>query len=166
MIESFFLFLGNLLPRSWLGDRARYLFYRSAGMNVAKCTIWGPLTVRPVGGGEKITIEEGCFLNTETRFGAVAGITIMRNCQIGPRVMFETASHDLLCSDGKRRGTIGLPIVVEPNVWIGAGVIVLPGVTIGEGSVVAAGSVVTKDVDRYTLVAGVPAVPKRTLMAK
>ena len=34
---------------------------------------------------------------------------------------------------------------------------VLPGVTVGEGSVIAAGSVVTKDVEPYTIVAGVPA---------
>ena len=41
--------------------------------------------------------------------------------------------------------------------WIGAGVIILSGVTIGECSVVGAGAVVTKDVEPYTIVAGVPA---------
>ena len=43
------------------------------------------------------------------------------------------------------------------NVWIGAGVQVLPGVTIGHDSVVGAGSVVMKDVEPYTVVAGNPA---------
>lgn len=50
-----------------------------------------------------------------------------------------------------------LPIVIEDNVWIGAGVIVLKGVTIGTGSVIAAGSVVTKDVAPFSIMAGVPA---------
>ena len=49
------------------------------------------------------------------------------------------------------------PIVVEDKAWIGFDVIVLKGVTIGEGAVVAAGSVVTKDVSPYTVVAGNPA---------
>ena len=46
---------------------------------------------------------------------------------------------------------------IEDDVWIGYGAIVLSGVTIGRGSVVAAGAVVTADVGRYSIVAGVPA---------
>lgn len=42
--------------------------------------------------------------------------------------------------------------------WIGVNAIVLKGVTIKKGAVVAAGAVVTKDVDEYTIVAGIPAV--------
>lgn len=41
--------------------------------------------------------------------------------------------------------------------WIGAGATILPGITIGENSVVGAGSVVTKDVEPNTIVAGNPA---------
>lgn len=48
-------------------------------------------------------------------------------------------------------------VVIGNDVWIGAYGIVLPGVTIGDGAVIAAGSVVTKDVAPYTIVAGVPA---------
>ena len=50
-------------------------------------------------------------------------------------------------------------IRIEDGVWIGAGAIILPGVTIGRKSVVGAGSVVTKDVQPYTVVAGNPARP-------
>lgn len=49
------------------------------------------------------------------------------------------------------------PIVVENKVWIGFDVLILKGVTIGEGAVVGAKSVVTKDVEPWTVVAGNPA---------
>ncbi len=48
-------------------------------------------------------------------------------------------------------------IVIEDNVWIGSGAIILDGVSIKKNSVVAAGSVVTKDVPKSVVVAGVPA---------
>ncbi|WP_422757326.1 DapH/DapD/GlmU-related protein [Paenarthrobacter sp. C1] len=48
-------------------------------------------------------------------------------------------------------------VLIERDVWVGAAAIILGGVTIGEGSVVGAGSVVTRDVPPYTIVAGVPA---------
>ncbi len=51
------------------------------------------------------------------------------------------------------------------RVWIGFNVIVLKGVSIGEGAVVGAGSVVTRDVPPYTVVAGNPARPIRELEA-
>ena len=49
------------------------------------------------------------------------------------------------------------PIVIGNDVWIGAGVIILPGVHIGDGAILAAGAVVTKDVEPYAIVGGVPA---------
>lgn len=48
-------------------------------------------------------------------------------------------------------------VVVEDDVWLGYGAIVLSGVTIGHGAIVSAGSVVTRDVPPYAIVAGVPA---------
>jgi acetyltransferase-like isoleucine patch superfamily enzyme len=49
------------------------------------------------------------------------------------------------------------PIIIEDEVWLGMRAIVMKGVTVGRGSVVSAGSVVTRDVAPYSVVAGVPA---------
>lgn len=53
---------------------------------------------------------------------------------------------------------VNKPILIESKVWIGFDVTILKGVTIGEGAVVGAKSVVTKDVEAWTVVAGNPAV--------
>lgn len=82
---------------------------------------------------------------------------------IGPRV---TLIHESAPNRSRLRkvypGSRG-NIVVENDAWIGAGSIILPGITIGEGAVVGAGSVVTKDVPPYTVVAGVPARPRKRI---
>ena len=48
-------------------------------------------------------------------------------------------------------------ITLGDDVWVGANVTICSGVTIGQGAVIAAGAVVTKDVEPYTIVGGVPA---------
>ena len=48
-------------------------------------------------------------------------------------------------------------INIGTDVWIGSNAVILKGVTIGDGAIVAAGAVVTKDVQPYTIVGGVPA---------
>ena len=53
--------------------------------------------------------------------------------------------------------TRDMSVTIRDRVWLGSNVIVLPGVTIGEGAVCCAGCVVTKDVEPYAIVAGIPA---------
>ena len=48
-------------------------------------------------------------------------------------------------------------VIIGNDVWIASDVTILSGVTIGDGAVIANGAVVTKDVDRYAIVGGVPA---------
>ena len=49
-------------------------------------------------------------------------------------------------------------VVIEDNVWLGDSVIVLGGVTIGEGAIIQAGSVVVKDIPKYSIAGGHPAI--------
>lgn len=66
--------------------------------------------------------------------------------------------HDYNVFNQARQETITeKPIHIKQGAWIGSGSIVLGGVVVGQHSVVAAGSVVTKDVKDFTIVAGNPA---------
>lgn len=165
MRELIFLTFANHMPRLRLADRIRHIFYRLAGIKVeGKCLLWGPMTIRPIGGARNISIGQGTFINSNARFGVPsAQVTIGRNVQVGPNVSFETVSHGLVYVKGKGRGDTILPITVQDEVWIGAGAIITGGVTIGKGAVIAAGAVVTKDVKAMTVVGGVPAKLIKTI---
>ncbi|MGD0821855.1 MAG: acyltransferase [Desulfomonilia bacterium] len=58
---------------------------------------------------------------------------------------------------GETPQDIAKEIIIKDHCWVGHNVTILKGVTIGEGSIVGAHSVVTKDVEAHTMVAGVPA---------
>jgi acetyltransferase-like isoleucine patch superfamily enzyme len=82
-------------------------------------------------------------------------LKIGNNVSIAGEVRIFTMEHDVNSSDFHEDAA---PVIIEDFVVIGTRVIILPGVTIGKGAVVAAGAVVTKDIDPYTVVGGVPAV--------
>lgn len=48
-------------------------------------------------------------------------------------------------------------VLIKEGAWIGAGAVILPGVTIGKGSIIGANAVVTKDVDDFAIMTGIPA---------
>ncbi len=164
VVNHLFISWGNGLPRSSGTFAARGWAYRRAGLDIAKTArVTGPLSLR-ADSTRVIHVGERSYLNSETRFGAKdSEIRIGADCLIGPRVSFESASHNIDFVEGANRGAFTAPITVEDRVWIGANAVVLQGVTIGEGAVVAAGSVVTKDVAPYTLVGGLPARVIRAL---
>ena len=78
-------------------------------------------------------------------------------------VVFHTLNHNYYKKDVliNQQGVNLKPIKIGNDVWIGAKAIILPGVTIGDGCVIAAGSVVTKCIEPYSIVAGNPAIMVR-----
>ena len=107
--------------------------------------------------GVNIKIGKNSYFNMNCTFLDVCPIEIGNNVFVGPSTSFYTPCHPIH-KDYRYKGIeYAKPIKVEDNVWIGGNVIVLPGVRIKEGAVIGAGSVVTKDVDEMTIVAGNPA---------
>ncbi len=90
---------------------------------------------------------------------ASAGVTLGRNCLVAPFCYLVDANHGIRRDEVIRNQKLcAAPIVIGDDVWLGTRVVVLPGVRIGTGAVVAAGSIVTRDVPDYAIVAGTPAV--------
>lgn len=91
--------------------------------------------------------------------GAAGGVKIGSNVLGGQRLSFHSENHNY--KDASRpireQGVRREGIVVEDDCWLGTGSIFLDGVTVGRSSVVAAGSVVTRSIPPYSIVAGVPA---------
>lgn len=81
-------------------------------------------------------------------------LKIGNNVSIAGEVRIYTMEHDIDDPDFKE---VEGNVTIDDYVVIGTRVIILPGVHIGKGAVVASGAVVTKDVEPYTLVGGVPA---------
>lgn len=99
--------------------------------------------------GDRNVINFGCLLD-----GRKFAIRIGNDVSIGPEATILTLGHDPQSPTLEDRGG---EVLIGDRVWIGYRAIIMPGVTVGEGAVVAAGAVVTKDVEPFTIVAGVPA---------
>jgi UDP-2-acetamido-3-amino-2,3-dideoxy-glucuronate N-acetyltransferase len=95
------------------------------------------------------------------------GVTIEDECFIGHHVVFVNDPHPAAVTDlGMLQGPADWSVVetrVCRRASLGSGAVVLSGITIGEGALVGAGSVVTKDVEPYSVVAGNPARVLRML---
>lgn len=138
-------------PRWCLNGWRRFLLKAfgariSAGVRIqggARC--WQPW---------KLEIGEHSWVDSGVNLYAVDRLTIGAHSVISTGAFLCTASHD---PSSPIFELITGPIVVGDMAWIGARSFIMPGVLIGEGAVVGAGSVVTKDVAPWTIVAGNPA---------
>jgi len=95
------------------------------------------------------------YLNACVRGQIVLGNHLI----IGPNVVFRASDHIIENTDKpiSQQESAGGEIIIEDDVWSASNVVVVNGVRVGKGSVVAAGAVVTRDVQPYTVVGGVPA---------
>ncbi|MBT2581231.1 acyltransferase [Planococcus sp. ISL-109] len=102
--------------------------------------------------GDNISIHDFSYIE------AKGGLTINNNVSIAHNASILTSSHnwnDITLPIKYNEVTFN-PVLINEDVWIGCGVRVLNGTTIGSRSIIAAGSIVNKDVDANTIVAGVP----------
>ena len=98
--------------------------------------------------GEKSFIDKKCLIDFSGE------LKIGSNVTISEYVMIETHTHGFNPRDKAEKK----PLVIENDVWIGAHAIILPSVNIiGKNSIVGAGSIVTKDVNSFSIIAGNPA---------
>ena len=102
--------------------------------------------------GNYVRINENSFLR--------GAITIGDYCMIAPNVSIYTRTHVYDNPDIPvvLSGEIDFKeVILEEDVWIGRNVVILPGIHIGKGSIIGANSVVTKNIEPYSIVGGVPA---------
>ena len=119
--------------------------------------------------GAMSTIASGCKIRGEVSIGELTGlnpgVVTIGTVTIGSRVRI--AAYAVLVGENHifddpdvpimDQGLTSVGVVIEDDVWIGAHVTVVDGVTVGAHSVIAAGAVVTKNVEPYSVMAGVPA---------
>jgi acetyltransferase-like isoleucine patch superfamily enzyme len=103
-----------------------------------------------------IMIGEGSIIGDEAKLDGRRGIEIGRYVNLSTGIWIWTLEHDPQSPSFSCRGRGGR-VTVNDRAWLSAGTIVLSGTTVGEGAVTAAGSVVTEDLEPYSINAGVPA---------
>ncbi|MBE0448561.1 MAG: acyltransferase [Actinobacteria bacterium] len=87
-----------------------------------------------------------------------SSIKIGERCLIGPNFFITDSDFHGLEPENRTNGNYRcLPVVIENDVFIGEGVKVMKGVTVGQGSVIGTGSVVVRNIEPFSVYAGVPA---------
>lgn len=103
--------------------------------------------------GDNCTVQSFCFL------GGFGNIKIGNGVRIAPGAKmysYEHSYNDISIPIYKQEVT-PKEILVEDDVWVGSNAIITGGVTIGKGSIIGAGAVVTKSVEPFSIMGGVPA---------
>ena len=124
----------------------RLLFDQAGkGMNIGrKCRLSKHVSL-----GRNSSIGDGSYVSGVLKIGD--------NVMIAPQCVFLGLDHIFNKETLQHEGHESVPITIEDHAWIGYGAKILSGVTVGEYSIVGAGAVVTKNVEPYTIVGGVPA---------
>lgn len=134
---------------------AKTRMWRWAGVEIAEdARIVSSVRILTSG---RVVVGSGSFLGHEVLLvGGDASIEIGPNCDIGPRVMIVTGSHE----DGGEARAAGRgfsrPVRIGAGVWVGAGSTILGDVEIGEGTTIGAGSLVNASIPARSVAFGVP----------
>lgn len=106
---------------------------------------------------QSIYQQEGEKLSIGSYVSIAPGATFLLGVNHQMQTLTTFPLYSLRISRSNKDALVRGPIIVEDEVWIGTNAIILSGITIGKGAIVAAGSVVTKNVPPYAIVAGNPA---------
>ena len=150
---------GSLGPKASIGLGAQIIGPRNliVGSNF---TCWRNCTLAACDDGV-IEIGDRVRFNANVYLNACIGgrIVLGNDVLVAPNVVIRSSDH--VTSSLERpiaeQGHKADEIIIEDDVWLGSNVTVVGGVRIGTGAVVAAGAVVTRNVEPYTIVGGVPA---------
>jgi len=146
----------ELMLLRWVGHipfhSIRLFVYRVSGIKIGKGStihMWANF-FQP----KNIIVGEDTIIGDHSFLDGRDSLTIGDHVDIASFVMIYNSEHDLGSFEFK---AVDAPVTIGDYVFIGPRTIILPGVKIGKGAVIAAGAVVTKDVDDFTIVGGVPA---------
>jgi len=145
------------LPRYSIFNHLKSACLRLSGAKVGKrVTYYQRVWIAPVRNlclGDDVDLALGVTITTS------GGVTIGDRTLVGYYSQILSRNHVIPTERARIHGAghKDQAVTIGRDVWIGAHCIILPGVNIGDGAVVAAGSVVTKSVAPYTIVAGNPA---------
>ena len=111
----------------------------------------------------KVEIGQFTYINPGSRIsgGEHAFVKIGKYCAIGRYTRISAYTHSLMVptpdENHLQNVNVEKEIIIGNYVWIGDGVFIKPGVVIGDYAIIGANSVVTKDVESFEVVGGVPA---------
>lgn len=145
------------LPRGFFFGWFKKIFLQVQGCTIGENVVFYPgIKISPgrnIVIGEHVDIAWGVIITTK------GGVSIGDRTLIGYNTLILSANHVIPSKPDPvfGAGHVAEPINIGKDVWIGGNCTITAGVTIGEGAIIAAGAVVTKDVDPFTVVGGVPA---------
>ena len=136
--------------------------------------------IQILGHGGQVNIGDDCFIGKNSYIWSGKKIEVGDRVLIGHNCnIFDSDVHPFdkderhmqfkkIFSSGHPKDIIlnDVEVIIEDDVWIGANVTVLKGVKIGKASIIGAGSVVSKDIEPYTVNAGCPSKILRRLDEK
>jgi acetyltransferase-like isoleucine patch superfamily enzyme len=147
----YMLFQVGMIP----SHHIRRFIYKALGAEVGKNVVFHFRT--EIRGLQRLKIGDGTIIGDNALLAAQRGLTIGKNVNLSSNVSIYSGAHDHRDPYFRSTAATTRPITIGDRVWIGSNAIILTGVNIGEGAVVCAGCVVTKDVEPYSVVAGIPA---------